>query len=131
MLLSILLGLVSISPPKNVASEQFFAWLLLLLFVGYVSGQALDSFLERGNARAGDQLVAAIEKFRVARSRYPEKLSDLVPDFIEVIPFVKEGFENIPFGYSVWNDSFTLGYRRPAMMYYQYDSRKKKWRLRD
>ena len=129
--LSILLGVASASPPKNVASEHFFAWLLLLLFVGFISGEALDAFLERGNARAGDQLVEAIEKFQAAHRHYPEKLDDLAPEFIDAIPFLKKGFENTRFSYRSREDGFTLGYPRPGMMFYGYDSKKKQWRLRD
>lgn len=50
-------------------------------------------------------LIAAIKSFKQNHQRYPEKLDELVPEFIEYIPVAKYTFASDQFYYSA-----TLGY---------------------
>jgi hypothetical protein len=131
LLLSLLLFLFAFSLPENSPSRHFYAWFFLLSIAGYLSGGLLEGYCARGNSTTADQLVAGIEAFREQRSRYPEKLDELVPEFMDAIPKAKLGFQTTRFFYSNRCDAFTLGYSSPVMMARTYDSQKKKWRLRD
>lgn len=61
-------------------------------------------------SRKADLLIAACEQYRAVHIIYPEKLADLVPDFIQKIPKAKYAHATGQFHYVSRKDSHLLWY---------------------
>jgi hypothetical protein len=82
--------------------------------------------LPEENRPAGEAIVAALEAYKRANGRYPEKLAQLQPRFLAAIPQPVSGTN---FAYAATSDGTAcwFGYQTPRDMYNEYDSRVRKW----
>ena len=56
------------------------------------------------------QIIAAVEKFKTVNHRYPKKLSELTPEYIEAIPKAKYAIFASGFFYSNRDDRAIISY---------------------
>ena len=61
---------------------------------------------ERGYA-ASEPVIAALEEYRAEHGVYPEKLAELVPDYLPVAP---TRTEELDFSYSSTGDGYTFSF---------------------
>ena len=78
------------------------------------------------NRPASDRIVAAVETFKAATGKYPEKLAELEPKFFKTLP---RPVPDTNFVYAVAPDgkSFWFGYQTARDNLAEYDSRARKW----
>lgn len=78
------------------------------------------------NRPAGEQIVAAVEMYKLNNKKYPEKLAQLQPKYLAKIPRPAPGTN---FVYATSSDGATawFGYQTPRDTFNEYDSRTRKW----
>ena len=78
------------------------------------------------NQPAGEKIVAAVETYKRANGRFPEKLAQLQPRFLAAIPQPASGTN---FVYAASSDGTTcwFGYQTRRDMFNEYDSSTHKW----
>lgn len=72
-----------------LAAIGLVALYFLIWLCGYwivMSGYAWDSHRVKESIRRGDEIVAALKQFKNDHGDYPEKLEQLVPQYLEAIP---------------------------------------------
>jgi len=79
------------------------------------------------NRPAGEEIVAAVEAYKVSNKRYPEKLAQLQPKYIGKIPQPAPGTN---FVYAVSSDGTVawFGYQASSGGLSEYGSGTRKWR---
>jgi|SRR6185503_1018121 len=79
------------------------------------------------NRPAGEEIVAAVEAYKVSNKRYPEKLAQLQPKYIGKIPRPAPGTN---FVYAVSSDGTVawFGYQASSGGLSEYGSGTRKWR---
>jgi len=79
------------------------------------------------NRPAGEEIVAAVEAYKVSNKRYPEKLAQLQPKYIGKIPRPAPGTN---FVYAVSSDGTAawFGYQASSGGLSEYGSGTRKWR---
>ena len=102
-------------------------WLVTLIALGAIWG------LHQGATRTrGEAVIAACEGYRAKHGRYPETLGALVPDYLAAIPPASDRLlRKSDFRYRERDGAFTLGHAGFAINYQEYDSRSRRWQLRD
>lgn len=82
------------------------------------------------NRPAGEQIVAAVEAYKAANKRYPEKLALLQPRYLGKIPPPAPGTN---FVYAIPSDGSAawFGYQTLRGVFSEYDSRTRTWRELD
>jgi hypothetical protein len=81
--------------------------------VYFIMAVMVLAYIQANNRRASrkaDLLIAACEEYRAVHTIYPEKLADLVPDFIEKIPKAKYAYATGQFCYVSRKDTHMLWY---------------------
>lgn len=74
--------------------------LILATIVSFVVARMLHSRQLAASKAVGDVLCEALESFRQATGRYPERLQDLTPAFLADVPSSKMGvWSSLPFDY--------------------------------
>ena len=78
------------------------------------------------NRPAGEEIVAAVEAYKVSNKRYPEKLADLQPKYLGKIPKPAPGTN---FVYATSSDRGTawFGYQTLKDVFREYNSGTRKW----
>jgi hypothetical protein len=66
--------------------------------------------------RRAETIVAACERYRAAKGRYPDKLSELVPERLPEIPRAKYVLSMPGFHYAVASGSHTLWYSAVSLV---------------
>ena len=79
------------------------------------------------NRPAGDEIVAALEAFKLRNTRYPEKLADLQPKYLGKIPRPVPG-TNFVYGVSSDGTGAWFGYQTLRGGLSEYGSDTRKWR---
>lgn len=81
---------------------------------------------EKGYA-ASEPVIAALEKFKADHGSYPEKLTELVPDYLPESPTMPDGLE---YSYSSTGDgyAFSFHYRGPGLNTCTYTPEEKEWK---
>ena len=98
----------------------YFLMAIFILAANYLNNQLAAS---RAN-----QIIAAVEKFKVVNHRYPKKLTELAPEYIEAIPTAKYAVFGNGFFYSSRGDDAFIGYVViPPFGRRIYDFNSKKW----
>ena len=79
----------------------------------------------------GDQIIAALEKYKAERGSYPDTLSELEPNYLGHITPPHYGEKKWDYVHYCKNDSFGLAMwgRRPTDDGYVYSSERKKWEI--
>jgi len=79
----------------------------------------------------GDQIIAALEKYKAQRGSYPDVLSELEPDYVGHITPPRYGEKKWNYIHYCKNDSFGLAMwgRRLTDEGYVYSSERKKWEV--
>ena len=82
------------------------------------------------NQPAGEKIVAAVETYKRANGRFPEKLAQLQPRFLAAIPQPVSGTN---FVYAASSDGTTcwFGYQTRRATLNEYDSQTRKWQYLD
>ena len=82
------------------------------------------------NRPAGEEIVAAVDAYKVSNKRYPEKLAQLQPKYLGKIPNPAPGtnfvYATSPDGATAW-----FGYQTLRDVFCEYDSRTRKWQYRE
>ena len=78
------------------------------------------------NRPAGEAIVAAVQAYKLANGRFPEKLEQLQPRFLATIP---QPAPATNFVYAAASDgaTFWFGYQTHRDMFNEYDSSTRKW----
>ena len=79
------------------------------------------------NRPAGEEIVAAVEAFKLGNKRYPGKLAELQPKYLGKIPRPAPG-TNFVYGVSSDGTAAWFGYQRSRGGLSEYDSGTRKWR---
>jgi hypothetical protein len=107
---------------------------IIILFLSssmFVARSVGNATREQSKAH-GDNIITAIERYRVAKGVYPDSLASLKPQFIDLLPCARIGvFVKSPFWYSAHENTFSLCFPQPAWMICMYDPRTGKWALDD
>jgi hypothetical protein len=74
------------SSPEDLTSIPAKIWHLLFAIMAPVMGNVANKFVQVASMTDHAILACALERYRLARGAYPEKLDELVPDFIEKVP---------------------------------------------
>ena len=79
--------------------------------------------------RIGDQIIAALEKYKAERGLYPDTLTQLMPSYMRQITQPRYGERRWDYVHYCKNDSFALYMwgRKAYQDGYWYDSDKKAW----
>lgn len=82
------------------------------------------------NQPASEQIVGAVEMYKVGNKRYPERLAQLQPKYLAKIPQPAPGTN---FVYAASSDGTTawFGYQTERDTFVEYDSRTRKWETLD
>ena len=82
--------------------------------------------LTDANQPPSEQIVAAVEAYKLGNKRYPEKLAQLQPKYLPKIPQPAAGTN---FVYATSSDGMTawFGYQTQRDTFVEYDSRTRKW----
>ncbi len=131
--------------PRKSGAGRIILWIVLALvlipIVLMVSCEVLilgnRARVDGANRARGEQIVAALEKFRSDQKKYPETLRSLEPRYISQLPLMKR-YEEDPgreFTYQRSNDGsgFTLEYMGapvsvgPCDCGFKYDSASRTW----
>lgn len=100
----------------------------LMSFLIFLSN-AINNKIARGRA---ERLIAACETYKGKNNVYPKKLSDLVPDFINEVPFAKYTFYSNRFFYISAKNSHLLFYMAmPPFGRPTYSFEKREWKYID
>jgi hypothetical protein len=82
------------------------------------------------NRPASEEIVAAVEAYKVSNKRYPEKLAQLQPKYLGKIPKPAPGtnfvYASSPDGAAAW-----FGYQTLRDVFCEYDSRTRTWQNLD
>ena len=81
--------------------------------VYFIMAITVLAYIQVNNRRASrkaDLLIAACKEYRAVHIAYPEKLTDLVPDFLEKIPKAKYAYSASQFHYVSREDAHLLWY---------------------
>ena len=86
--------------------------------------------LNDANHPAAEQIVAAVEAYKLGNKRYPERLAQLQPKYLAKIPQPAAGTN---FVYASSSDGTTawFGYQTQRETFVEYDSRTRKWESLD
>lgn len=90
-----------------------------------------------GSKKAAYEIIKALERYRNEKGEYPEKLEELVPQYLTQIPKDKSKrpfFKYCDFYYCKSeriDNYFTLTFPLPSWMLCTYDSATKKWEIND
>ena len=111
---------------KRSVKPQLYKCLIYFLMAIFILGaNYLNNQLATSRA---NQIIAAVEKFKVVNHRYPEKLAELAPEYIEAIPTAKYTLFANGFFYSNRDDHAFIGYvALPPFGRRIYDFNSKKW----
>jgi hypothetical protein len=88
------------------------------------------SVLTDENRPAGEEIVAAVEAYKVSNKRYPEKLALVQPKYLGKIPKPAPG-TNFVYASSSDGAAAWFGYQTLGDGFWEYDSRTRKWQNLD
>ena len=111
---------------KRSVKPQLYKCLIYFLMAIFILGaNYLNNQLATSRA---NQIIAAVEKFKIVNHRYPKKLAELAPEYIEAIPAAKYTLFANGFFYSNRDDHAFIGYVvLPPFGRRIYDFNSKKW----
>jgi hypothetical protein len=107
------------------------AMALAAVAVTFIAYKVAVGFAFRDENRpAGEEIVAAMEAYKVANKRYPERLAELQPKYIGKIPAPASGTN---FVYAIPSDGKAawFGYQTLRGVFIEYDSQSRAWREMD
>ena len=82
------------------------------------------------NRPAGEEIVAAVEAYKVSNKRYPEKLAQLQPKYLGKVPKPAPG-TNFVYAASQDGAAAWFGYQTLRDVFCEYDSRTRRWQNLD
>ena len=97
-------------PPLSPATARIAAGLLVVAMIGISNGVAVSNQI-RARDDTAKQVLLALEEFKKANAEYPDRLRQLVPDYLAEIPRPLIGLirnEDDEFDYSSFGDSYAL-----------------------
>lgn len=119
----------------SICRKKIKALLILLMYLAAVllslpASTALESFKTQNTEKRGQTIISAIEKYRKARGKYPESLSELVPNYLDDVPKPDIGLLiSQSFGYEVDRDrdTYNLYFVRPTSVIGSYSPKDGTW----
>lgn len=111
---------------KQRVKPQLYKSLIYFMMSVFIFGASyLNNQLAASRAK---QIIPAVEEFKAANHRYPKKLAELAPEYIEAIPRAKYTMFGNGFFYFYRNDQAFIGYVAiPPFGRRVYDFNSKKW----
>ncbi|RPI15531.1 MAG: hypothetical protein EHM58_13990 [Ignavibacteriae bacterium] len=113
---------------KYLITTIFVILISFIVSIGLIRWQTVKS-IEQGN-----NIVNALEVYYSAHNKYPEKLKELVPQYINEAPHSYMGYGNVEYLYLVRGNfntegsySYTLTFPNTAIFNTTYDSDTRKW----
>ncbi len=105
--------------------------LILLCFATLLTACESSKSSVPNDERNGDQIIAALEKYKTERGSYPDVLSQLEPTYISRIVPPRYGQGRWDYIHYCKNDSFGLAMwgRRVTDDGYVYSSERKQWEI--
>jgi hypothetical protein len=103
----------------------------LFCLVVLLAGCGTDKSSVPNDERIGDQIIAALEKYKTGRGSYPDVLSELEPTYIRQITQPRYGQRRWDYIHYCKNDTFGLAVwgRKLTDNAYMYNSERKKWEV--
>ena len=111
---------------KRSVKPQLYKCLIYFLMAIFILGaNYLNNQIAKSRA---NQIIGAVEKFKAVNHRYPKKIAELAPEYIEAIPTAKYTLYANGFFYSNRDDHAFIGYvALPPFGRRIYDFNSKKW----
>lgn len=105
--------------------------LLIVCFLLTLLGCRADKSSVKSDELIGDQIIAALDKYKEQRGSYPDVLSELEPSYIPKITPPRYGEKRWNYTHYCKNDSFGLAMsgRRLTDDDYVYSSERKRWEI--
>ena len=105
--------------------------LLLVSLIALMAGCGVDKTSVPNDEKTGDQIIAALEKYKIEKGSYPDTLSQLVPTYVGRITSPRYGERRWDYIHYCKDDSFALAMwgRRLTDDGYLYSSERKKWEV--
>jgi hypothetical protein len=102
---------------------------ILFCILVFLNGCRPDRTSVANDMLIGDQIVAALEKYKAQRGSYPDVLSELEPNYIGHITVPRYGEQKWSYVHYCKNDSFGLAMwgKRLTDDGYVYSSERKQW----
>jgi len=101
------------------------AGIYALMIVFIIGANVLNNVIAEGRAK---DIIAACEQFKTKSGRYPEKLSELVPEYLHAVPAAKYSLMGASFRYFARQESHALMYEAvPPYWRKYYVLEKKSW----
>ena len=74
------------SSPEDLTSIPAKIWHMLFAIMAPVMGSVENKFVQVASMTDQAMIACALERYRLARGAYPDKLDELVPEFVEKVP---------------------------------------------
>ncbi len=110
MLLARALTVESPTPARDSSRSRVAAGALIVALI-YVGNMAATRNQVRARDVTAQQVLVALESYKAERQEYPESLEDLVPSYIDELPYPRIGLirdEDDEFNYRNFGDSYAL-----------------------
>ncbi len=129
-----IVGMLRFALSKGIGSVMFgsrvrylilFAW--LLSFTGCRDSDWTAAKIAAAK-KLGDMIVAALDRYRMERGRFPDRLEDLVPQYLESLRPVPAGTGKWQYGVTLGGQVYKLGFFGSRPDSYWYDTSKKTWK---
>jgi len=104
---------------------------LVLFFVILLFGCGEDKSFVSDDERTGDQIIAALEKYKAEQGFYPDTLNQLVPTYLGKITQPRYGEKRWDYIHYCKNDSFGLAMWGQELSDdgFVYSSERRKWEV--
>lgn len=114
---------------RQTKAMKISGWIFLFVF-SYVIAFILTLKIQvRLSEKNADQIILALEKYRVAHQFYPEDLYALEPVFLKNVPCSRMGWGGMKFAYFPKDDFYELSFHVPLSIvkWFTYDSNNGYW----
>ncbi|MBK8553367.1 MAG: hypothetical protein IPL53_20810 [Ignavibacteria bacterium] len=120
---------------RNFRISKYIGILSLICFSSIISSRYISDYQVDLSKEKAKAIVDALEKYKSVNNQYPEKFSELIPEYVETIPNSCMGWFDEPFSYFKGQVSGSLNITFPSygggIYLYSSSSSKPKWILTD
>ena len=104
--------------------------LLFCIVEKFITHKFMDYKMNK-SIEIGQEIISAIEKYKVNQGKYPEKLNLLVPEYLEQVPVSKMGWSGKKFRYYVHKEGYGINFPFYAFMICSYSPGRYDWHCDD
>ncbi len=118
---------------RNFRISKYIGILCLICFSTIMISRYVSDYQADLSKEKAKVIVEALEKFKSANNKYPNQLSELVPEYLEAVPSSSMGWFDEQYDYAVWKDgNYRIYFPNYGGEMYFLDSRfNEKWMLTD